>query len=100
MTDPRPDTGSTHERRCEPALYATAAALLLGVGRPARPSTAADAPPATQPAAAVNAKCPVSGDDVDPKVTTVYQGKTYAFCCADCVKSFEKDPAKYAAKAK
>ncbi len=70
--------------------------------RPSCPAVhAADAAtPATQPAAAVNAKCPVSGDDVDPKVTTAYQGKTYAFCCADCVKSFEKDPAKYAAKAK
>ena len=83
-------------------LCATAAALLLGVA--ALPTVRADdAPtkaPTSQPAAATNAKCPVSGDDVDPKVTTVYNGKTYAFCCADCIKAFNKDPAKYAAKAK
>ncbi len=84
-----------------PTLYAATAALFLGVA--ALPAVRADdaaKTPATQPAAATNAKCPVSGDDVDPKVTTVYKGKTYAFCCADCVKSFEKDPDKYAAKAK
>ena len=79
-----------------------AAALTLGVA--ALPSTrAADMPttmPTTQPMAAMNAKCPVSGDDVDPKVTSVYNGKTYAFCCADCVKAFNKDPEKYASKAK
>ena len=81
-------------------LCVTAAALFLGVA--ALPAVRADdmKVPTSQPAAAVNAKCPVSGDDVDPKVTTVYDGKTYAFCCADCVKSFNKDPAKYAAKAK
>ena len=81
-------------------LCATAAALLVGVV--ALPAVRADEmkTPATQPTAAVDTKCPVSGDDVDPKVTSVYNGKTYAFCCADCVKSFQKDPAKYAAKAK
>lgn len=58
-------------------------------------------PAATQPMAnAANTKCPVSGDPIDPAVTTTYDGKTYAFCCADCIKSFQKDPAKYAAKAK
>ena len=64
---------------------------------------AADMAPSTQPAVdttPVNKTCPVSGDAIDPKVTTVYNGKTYAFCCADCVKSFNKDPEKFAAKAK
>ena len=83
-------------------LIASAAALTLGVAALplVRADDAAGKTPATQPAAATNAKCPISGDDVDPKVTAVYDGKTYAFCCADCVKSFNKDPAKYAAKAK
>jgi len=81
-------------------LGAAAAALTLAVV--AMPSVRADdaKTPATSQPVAVNTKCPVSGDDVDPKVTVVYDGKTYAFCCADCVKSFNKDPAKYAAKAK
>jgi YHS domain-containing protein len=81
-----------------------AAALLAGTAVLAVPALHAGlAPatqPATQPAAAVNTKCPVSGDDIDAKVTTVYNGKTYAFCCADCIKSFNKDPEKYASKAK
>ncbi len=86
----------------KPTLCAVAAALLLGVvALPAvRADDAKTPPPATQPAAAANAKCPVSGDDIDPKVTTVYKGKTVAFCCADCVKSFKADPDKYVAKMK
>ncbi len=84
------------------ALCATAAALLLGVA--ALPVVRADdtktPAPTSQPAAATNTKCPVSGDDIDSKVTAVYNGKTYAFCCADCIKSFNKDPEKYIAKAK
>lgn len=60
--------------------------------------------PATQPAAAdtkpVNSKCPVSGEDIDAKETIVYKGKTIAFCCADCVAAFNKDPEKYVAKMK
>ncbi len=78
-------------------LCATAAALFLGVA--AMPAVRADdaKAPTSQP---VNTKCPITGDDIDSKVTTVYNGKTYAFCCGDCVKSFNKDPEKYASKAK
>jgi YHS domain-containing protein len=68
---------------------------------------AEDATPATQPSDAppnskpFNTKCPVTGEDVDASVQTVkYDGKIYGFCCADCVGTFKKDPAKYASKAK
>ena len=44
-----------------------------------------------------NANCPISGDPVNPQVTTVYQGKTYGFCCAGCVKKFKKNPEEYIA---
>jgi YHS domain-containing protein len=55
----------------------------------------------TQPAAKpLNTKCPVSGEDIDPAVTKTYQGKTVAFCCKDCIESFEKDPEKYMKKLK
>jgi len=45
--------------------------------------------------------CPVSGETFtvaadSPKVE--YEGKTYYFCCEDCVGDFQKDPAKYVAK--
>jgi YHS domain-containing protein len=47
----------------------------------------------------INAKCPVEGEDVDPEVaTTTYKGKTVGFCCASCIKDFNKDPEKYMKK--
>ena len=43
----------------------------------------------------INAKCPIQGEDIDPKVTTTYKGKTVAFCCESCIDDFKKDPEKY-----
>jgi Cu+-exporting ATPase len=45
--------------------------------------------------------CPVSGEHFtvaadSPKVD--YQGKTYYFCCNDCVADFQKNPEKFVAK--
>jgi len=42
--------------------------------------------------------CPVMGDPIakpSEKLSVVYKGKRYYFCCADCPDKFEKDPAKY-----
>lgn len=49
-------------------------------------------------AAAVNAKCPVSGKPVDPTKTVVHNGVLIAFCCDDCKAKFQQDPAPYLAK--
>jgi YHS domain-containing protein len=41
---------------------------------------------------------PVCGMDIkvsDSKFKSVYKGKTYNFCSADCKKSFDKDPSRY-----
>ena len=58
----------------------------------------------TQPTASatpVNKKCPVTGEDVNPKGKTVqYKGKTVGFCCDDCIEMFNKNPDKYADKIK
>src|SRR4051812_8363330 len=36
-----------------------------------------------------NAKCPITGDDVDASApTTKYKGKIIGFCCKDCPKKF------------
>ena len=44
----------------------------------------------------INVKCPVEREDVDPEVpTTTYKGKVIGFCCASCIKDFNKDPEKY-----
>ena len=64
-------------------------------------ATAADAssPTTTQPAPIDlhNTKCPVSGDDVaDSKLSAVYDGKIYHFCCDSCPADFKKDPQEYA----
>ena len=72
------------------------AALVLGVAgvrvtaadKPAKKDQAKNKP--------INAKCPVEHEDVDPDVpTTTYKGKTIGFCCASCIKDFNKDPEKY-----
>jgi len=42
-------------------------------------------------------KCPVMGEDINPKaVTTTAQGMNIYFCCKGCDKKFFKDPQKYA----
>jgi YHS domain-containing protein len=65
---------------------------------------AAEPAPATQQAVdptPVNKMCAVDTDQpIDPKVTLIYDGKTYGFCCKDCVAKFNADPEKYAANAK
>jgi YHS domain-containing protein/uncharacterized membrane protein len=46
----------------------------------------------------INAKCPVSGKDVDPAKTSLHDGKVVAFCCDDCKAKFDQDPKPYLAK--
>jgi YHS domain-containing protein len=44
----------------------------------------------------VNKFCPIEKDnEIDPKVTTTYEGKVIAFCCAECIDKFKADPKKY-----
>lgn len=48
----------------------------------------------------VQVTCPVMGNEVDPKVFTMYKGQKILFCCRGCVKKFEASPEKYMAKMK
>jgi YHS domain-containing protein len=44
--------------------------------------------------------CLVSGEDLDSmdeRVSTVYEGQVFEFCCKPCLKKFNKDPEKYQA---
>jgi len=73
-----------------PAAAATKAPTGAAVG---------DDPTVAKLAVGTAAKCPVTGEDFTVKDSTVqvtYNGKRYAFCCADCRPTFEKDPTKYA----
>ena len=51
--------------------------------------------PANKP---VNSKCPITGKDIDPSKTSVYEGKVVAFCCDNCKAAFDKDPKPHLAK--
>ena len=66
---------------------------------PATTSAVANDPSVPKLAVGTAAKCPVTGEDFTVKDSTVqvtYNGKRYAFCCADCQPTFAKNPAKYA----
>jgi len=42
--------------------------------------------------------CLVTGDDLDDmddRVSIVYEGQTFEFCCKPCLKKFNKNPGKY-----
>ena len=46
-------------------------------------------------------KCLVSGEPLgDHPISKVVDGQEIKFCCKDCVKEFEKDPAKFLSKVK
>ena len=80
----------------KPALSALllAAGLLAGTGVLA----AEDAPAgAVKPYPLEN--CVVSNDKIDPQVPPlVYNGQEYRFCCRGCIKKFNREPDKYAAR--
>jgi YHS domain-containing protein len=51
-------------------------------------------------AAPVNTVCPVGSRPIRADITSTYQGKEIAFCCNNCKKKFDAEPAKYAGKIK
>jgi YHS domain-containing protein len=60
---------------------------------PTQPSTVASAEP-------VNKLCPVSGKPIDVTKFVEFEGKRVAFCCDNCPKTFQADPAKFKDKLK
>jgi YHS domain-containing protein len=48
----------------------------------------------------INTKCPVSGKPVEGNNVLTHEGKTIGFCCGNCPKAFQKEPAKFAANIK
>ena len=68
-------------KRLLPSLTAAGLALALLAGSALAAETAATE---------LNKLCPISGKPVDPKITTVYEGKTYAFSADACRKKFNE----------
>lgn len=81
--------------RMNPKLKLLSLGVLLGLAVAAAPTTA----PSTQesdPKKPINKMCAVMPqDEVDPKVTYLYEGKLIGFCCKDCIPEFKKNPEKY-----
>lgn len=72
-------------------LSACGAVVLAAQGKPEQMSSAKK-----DEGKPVNKFCPIERDnEIDPKVTTPYEGKIIAFCCADCIGKFKADPKKY-----
>ena len=41
----------------------------------------------------INKFCPIEREnEIDPEVTTTYEGKVIGFCCEPCIKKFNADP--------
>ena len=85
-------------------LSATLLILVAGCSSSTAPAASPAAPlpttmPATQASATltpINKYCAVDrGNEIDPAVTYLYQGKVIGFCCEDCVPKFKADPEKY-----
>ena len=47
---------------------------------------------AAKPAKPINDKCPITGKDIVPNLTSSYEGKLVAFCCEKCKAAFDQDP--------
>jgi YHS domain-containing protein len=64
-----------------------------------KPVVISDPAPATRASAIlkpINSHCAVDkGDEIDPKVTYLYNGQVIGFCCEKCIAEFKKDPEKY-----
>ncbi len=53
----------------------------------------------TAPPPAVDPVCGMSVDPAAARASTVYQGKTYYFCCPSCLQRFQEAPERYLAPA-
>lgn len=52
--------------------------------------TPAGDPSQTPTVAPFNAKCPITGDPIDPELTVDYKGKRVGLCCKDCIAEWDK----------
>jgi hypothetical protein len=80
------------------AAFLSASVMMVGCAKeepPSRVPTTTKAPAPGPSEAAVNVRCPISGDAVDPQktppeLTRMYKGQKVAFCCPACPPAWEK----------
>ena len=83
--------------------FLSGAALLASLlASPLQLAAADSATPSAPPKPYPLKTCVVSGDkiggDMGKPVTNIYNGQQIIFCCKDCIKDFNKEPAKYLKK--
>ena len=78
-------------KRILPALVAAAALTSAAFVYAESPTTAPAAKPYPLKTCLISKE--ELGGDMGQPVTTVYKGQEMKFCCADCKKAFDKDPA-------
>jgi hypothetical protein len=72
-----------------------AAVLVAGACLAQAPAPANDAAPAATTPVKVQTTCPVMGGAVNKKLFVDAEGKRIYLCCGGCIKTVQKDPAKY-----
>jgi YHS domain-containing protein len=86
----------------KPAATTSAAAPAAAPTTPTTiDQTVGDDPAVPRLAIGTKAHCAVTNEEftvADSTVQVTYQGKRYAFCCADCRPTFAKNPGKYAVR--
>ena len=90
--------GCEKKSQSAPAV-ATPAATAAAAPAPAAAAVMGDDPAVAKLPVGTKTKCAVTAEEFTVKESTVqvtYNGKRYAFCCADCQPTFAKNPAKYA----
>ena len=91
------DGGAAELAKALPGVY-----INRGIDPPAKVVEIAAPAPAPAPAVAaakpINAKCPLSGKDIDPSKTSTYKTQLIAFCCDNCKGKFDAEPAKFIGK--
>ncbi len=78
--------------------HSLALVLLALVAAVASTASARDPPKeeGSKPVLLGNAKCPITQEEVDPNVTTVWDGMVVRFCCPGCIDKFKADPTAFA----
>lgn len=83
---------SDRARRSQPRLFRLLGIVCFVALCGSLPLSAQDAQ--TRPT--LNRYCPVmTEEEADPNITTVYKGRTIAFCCDNCLAKFKANPVRY-----
>src|SRR6185436_18408164 len=87
------DAGAADPAKAVPGLY-----INRGIDPPAKVVEIAALATVAAAAKAINAKCPISGKDVDASKVSTYKTQVIGFCCDNCKGKFDAEPAKFIGK--